>query len=151
TPAGADGAVDAVLRQARAWSVDPGAAAYRPTVCYFPAMASAGATVRLLAGDAWWLPSMSGGEPLFLGETVRGYHILGSFSNLVPSIADATVVWSTQGKQKTTFVIPINTPIELYDIRGQPLKQKVKGTKFTLDLDETPVVVKGVRPGMVFP
>jgi hypothetical protein len=146
-----DPIIGTVLSRARAWMAESSAAGYRPAVCYFPAQFPSGAAVRQLAPDVWWLPSTSAGQPLFLGDTVRGYHITGPISNQAPHLADATVVWSAQGPQKTTFVVPKDVIVDLYDASGHPLKQRIRGPKISLALDETPVIVKGVRPGMVFP
>jgi hypothetical protein len=150
-PGALDPTIATIFQQARAWSADSTAATYRPAVFYYPVAGGTAASVRPLAEGIWWLPSMSRGQRLFLGETIEGYYLEGPFSNLVPTLDAVSVFWAPGGQEKTTFVLPKLVPVQLFDLRGQPRKTNQKGDRLLLTLDATPVVVRGVQPGMVFP
>jgi len=127
-------------------------ASYRPTVIYFPSEAVGTSLTGLMENGVWWLPSFAKGRRFSLGEEIEGYWIeRAPDQGPASTAAGITVLWSTGGPQKASFVIPADMPITVYDALGRPIKQMTKRGQLQLALGPDPVVVTGLPQQSLFP
>lgn len=131
-------------------AADSTLAAERPRVCYFPlALATTGKVTRF-ANGVWWLPSTQAARLLRYGDSVVGYQIGRPFGDEHP-VRDATVLWSTTGRQKVTFYHDGLTEVTFFDTTGKPGKSRPRKGKVELNLAEEPVIAIGLDATALFP
>jgi hypothetical protein len=128
------------------------AADYRPVVLYYPSSVMGTSLTGRLDNGVWWLPSFASGQWLSLGGDVEGYWIDRSPDPAPPGTGRGVLVlWSTNGAQKATFMIPADSPVTIYDSTGRTLKQVTRRGRLQLPLDTTPVMVTGLSVKNLFP
>jgi hypothetical protein len=128
------------------------AAAYRPPVVYFPSDAIGTGLTGRMENGVWWLPSFAKGQRLVLGDDIEGYWIQRPPDQGPASGASGvSVLWSTGGPKKATFMIPADMPISVYDVAGRPLKNATRKGQLQLALGPDPVMVTGLPLQSVFP
>jgi hypothetical protein len=141
-----------------------GVAKYRPTVLYYPTSALGTSLTGRMDNGVWWLPSQARGDRLTLGDDIVGYWMEQpeSGSVLVNSAAPAggpsggparlvTVLWSTSGPRKATFVASQNRPVAVYDVTGRPISGSPRRGRVQLALDSTPTLITGLPVQDLFP
>ncbi|NLN77163.1 MAG: hypothetical protein GX139_12780 [Armatimonadetes bacterium] len=113
---------------------------FKPTVINYPVNPMTGAYVKRLARDTWWLPSLRNGETTFIGDTLLAYSIFGE---------GKSYLWSNTGKRTVTMNARAGgTPAVDYP-PGVSISAKKK--VYTLDLTDTPTVIRGISFTEVFP
>jgi hypothetical protein len=113
---------------------------FKPTVINYPIDPATGAYVRRLARDTWWLPTLRKGDTTFIGDGLFAYTILGEGKSYIWTGSGKRVVTMTTGGSGTPsvdFPPGVNTVAK-------------KGA-FTLSLDDSPTVLRGVNFTQVFP
>lgn len=113
---------------------------FKPQVVYYPVEPPTGAYVKRLARDTWWLPTLRRGSTTYIGDTLFAYTIMGE---------GKSYVWSGAGKQS----VVMNTAGSGNPVVEYPAGVNVTAKKgmFTLTLDESPTVIRGVDFKQVFP
>lgn len=114
---------------------------FKPEVVYYPTDPPTGAYVRRLARDTWWLPTLRRGNTNFIGDGLFIYTILGEGkSYLWSGSGRKTITLSTGGAGAASVDYPAGVTIAAR-----------KDGMFTLDIDETPTVLRGINFSQVFP
>ena len=114
---------------------------YKPEVVYYPIDPPTGAYSRRIAPGVWWLPSLRKGETSFIGDGLCAYAILGE---------GKAYIWSGAGKRRVTLSSGGGRNLNVDYPPGVKLAPKKDGV-FTLNLDETPTVLRGLIFNQVFP
>ena len=120
----------------------------RPRILPYPAgVAGVGAGVKRLPGDVWWLPSyragalFQNGDAFTLGPELRAYKI-----DDPDGFQPRFVVWSPHGSStQASFPFPKDSPVQITDAAGVPLKVEKKKGKWTVSVGPDPVVFTHVQ------
>lgn len=122
--------------------VDLKRAEFVPEVIYYPAEPVIGAETKRLGSGKWWLPSLRNGTGLQFGELYAGYVLPGQHGiTLFSRIGDTSATFPLQQDQK---------PVLLYPKSADSIFTADK-KKFTLKLNDTPVIIGGLDQRQVFP
>lgn len=113
---------------------------FKPTVINFPINPLTGAYVKRLARDTWWLPTLRRGETTYIGDGFLAYTILGE---------SRSYIWSNAGKAAVTMGCRTGVVPSVDFPAGISLSAKKK--LFTLDLADSPTVLRGISFTEVFP
>ncbi len=113
---------------------------FKPQVVYFPIEPPTGAYVKRLARDTWWLPTLRRGSTSYIGDTLFAYTIMGE---------GKSYIWSGAGKQSVVMNTAGSGNPSVEYPAGVSLNAK-KGM-FTITLDESPTVIRGIDFRQVFP
>lgn len=113
---------------------------FKPTVVSYPTDPATGAYVKRLARDTWWLPSLRNGSTSYMGDGLFAYTILGE---------GKAYIWSGSGKRVVTLTTGGSGSPSVDFPVGVSISAK-KGV-FTLSLDDSPTVLRGVSFTQVFP
>lgn len=114
---------------------------FKPEVIYYPIDPQTGAYVRRLARDTWWLPTLRKGATNYIGDGVFAYSILGD---------GKSYIWSGSGARTVTLNAGASGAPSVDFPTGVKLAMK-KGGTFTINLDESPTVLRGISFNQVFP
>ena len=125
-------------------SVDDKAyAAYRPRVVYYPQNVMRTKMKKLSTG-AWWLPSLTFGRDLYLGDSFAGY----AYND--PRKVDTFVcVWSLKGAQ--TIHLVADKPITVTTASGSVMEIKPKKDRIEFPVGEEPLFVRGMSEEQFLP
>ncbi len=116
---------------------------HQPRILPYPAgIAGIGASVRHLPDGVWWLPSyragalFQSGDSFTLGPELRGYK-LNDPNGLLPRF----VVWSPHGiATQASFPFPKDSPAQITDAAGVPLKVDKKKGEWVVPVGPDPVI-----------
>jgi hypothetical protein len=116
-------------------------AEFKPTVVSYPVVPNTGASVKRLARDTWWLPTLRTGSVSYIGDGLFAYTIVGE---------DKTYLWSSIGQKSVTLKAgPMGYPSVEFP-RGASISKK-KGGFFSVTLTDIPTVLRGMNIALVFP
>ncbi len=121
-----------------------------PRVCFFPVALAASDRVTRLSNGVWWVPVGGPSKILRYGESILAYEMPRPLGDGAP-IAQATVMWSTTGKQDVTFFNQAGVDVALFDSLGNPVKGKIRKGELRLTLTEEPIIATGVDGNTLFP
>ena len=116
----------------------------RPRILPYPAGAPGlGITARRLPDDVWWLPSYRAGalfqpgDTFTLGPELRGYKLTDP-DGLLPRF----VVWAPHGSglTDTHFPFPKDSPVQITDAAGVPIKVEKKKDQWTVPVGPDPII-----------
>ena len=113
---------------------------FKPEVVYYPTDPATGAYVKRLARDTWWLPTLRNGSTTYIGDELFAYTILGEGN---------AYIWSASGKRVVTMSTGGAATPSVDFPPGVSISAK-KGV-FTLTVDESPTVLRGINFTQVFP
>jgi len=114
---------------------------YKPEVVYYPVDPPTGAYPRRIAPNTWWLPTLRRGETTFVGDGLHAYAILGE---------GKAYIWSGTGKRTITLQTGGARNVGIDYPPGAKLDIGKNGT-FTLNLEDTPIAIRGIAFTQVFP
>ena len=117
-------------------------AGYRPRAIYYP-QGVARASIRRLSNGSWWLPSLTHGRDLYVGEGFAGYVVDGSGSK--PEI----YVWSLKGSRLIHLVSQL--PVTVTNISGAMTDVKPKKGRVEISVGEEPLLIQGLTPDEFLP
>ena len=115
---------------------------FRPRALYYP-QGTANASMKRLAGGAWWLPSLLPGKSLFLG---------GKFSGFVlptPSGAYDLYIWCPAGP--AAMRVPATQTAIVVRPSGERIEVKPKKDRVELPITDEPSLIIGVPPETFLP
>ena len=122
---------------------DKNYAAYRPRVVYYP-QNTINAGIKKLSTGAWWLPSLTTGQDLYLGKLFAGY----AYND--PRKMDAFVcIWSLKGQQ--TIHLVSEKPITVTAASGQVTEVKPKKNHVEFAVGEEPLFARGIPEDQFLP
>ncbi len=115
----------------------------RPHILPYPAGAP-GVRVgaRQLADGVWWLPSyraaalFQNGDAFTLGPSLRGYKLTDP-DGLQPRF----VVWSPHGVSETSFPFAKDSPVQITDANGVPIKVQKKKDGWVVPIGADPILL----------
>ena len=114
---------------------------YKPEVLYYPTDPATGAYCRRIAPGTWWLPTLRRGETTYIGDGLYAYAIMGE---------GKAYIWSDTDKRTITLHTSSAGNVGIDFPPGTKLDVK-KGGIFTLNIDDTPTVLRGMIFNQVFP
>jgi hypothetical protein len=116
----------------------------RPRILPYPAgVTGVGASLRHLPDGVWWLPSFRAGslfqygDAFTLGPLLRGYK-LNDPDGLLPRF----VVWAPHGGAfQTSFPFPKDSPVQITDAAGVPVKVDKKKAEWLVPVGPDPIIL----------
>lgn len=121
--------------------IDKGWTDSKPQAIYYPIDPPTGAHVKRVARDIWWLPTLRRGSTTYIGDTLFAYSIMGE---------GKSYVWSGTGQQ----AVAMNTTGAVTPSIEYPAASAItgkKGATFTINVDESPTVIREIDFKQVFP
>lgn len=114
---------------------------FKPTVINYPVEPLTGAYTKRLDRDTWWLPTLRRGETTYIGDGLLAYSLLGE---------GKSYIWSASGKRTVTLgTRAVGAAPSIDYPAGVSISPKKK--IYTLELDESPTVIRGISFTEVFP
>lgn len=114
---------------------------FKPQVVLFPTDPPTGAYVKRIARDSWWLPTLRRGNTTYIGDGLFAYTLLGE---------GKAYIWSGAGPKTVALNVGMSGVPSVDFPAGVSLSGK-KGGTFSLNLDESPTVLRGINFNEVFP
>ena len=114
---------------------------FKPEVVFYPTDPATGGYVKRIARDTWWLPTLRKGNINYIGDGLYSYTILGE---------GKAYVWSGAGSKTVTMSVGAAGVPSVDYPAGVNLSGK-KGGTFTLKIEESPTVIRGMPFTEVFP
>ncbi|MFQ3548617.1 MAG: hypothetical protein SNJ70_02555 [Armatimonadota bacterium] len=125
----------------KAKEISRGFDTYKPTYIPFPSIPQTGAYVKRLKPNTWWLPTLTLGKAIPMGDEIFGYSLFNSNNVFLWTSAESKTI-----SLKNTYS---GEPRVIFP-SGRSIK-KGKNDFFSVVLDNSPTEITGFDPRMVFP